>query len=542
MAKGSGKDSEERPDALTEKSARAVPAPSPAAPCWPPEERAGLHRTLVDSFPDGALLLLDKDENVILAGGEALRGRGLALEGKRLDDFLLAVGGDETFGECCRAVFDGGAPPRLETTLFGEPYEARFVPVPGKDGRAELCLLVLQDMVWRKAAESALRERERIALELEAAFQAASDGLIFYDPEGGIRTMNPEAGRILGYSREIADLPLEERCRHLESRLPGDEVAAVRRSVERALAGETVEREELAFHVNGSREPRHILASFAPVRGPGGENMGVVLTLRDVTRERELQDRLREALDRAEQASRVKSEFLANMSHEIRTPLNGLLGMAELALMRTGEPKVREYLELARVSGKNLLDLISDILDLSKIEAGRVELRSEPFDPAAEVARVMDAFLALAAAKGLTVTSRVEPDVPRRVTGDPGRLRQVLFNLVGNAVKFTDKGAVAVFLSRAPGPAPAPGAARLLFRVEDTGIGIPREEQPRIFESFASSGSSTHRLYGGPGLGLSIAGELVAGMGGEICVESGVGRGSTFSFTAVFGPPPRAGS
>ena len=267
------------------------------------------------------------------------------------------------------------------------------------------------------------------------------------------------------------------------------------------------------------------------------------------TRVRRQTETLRQAKDAAEAASRAKGEFLANMSHEIRTPMNGILGMTGLALEARSAEEQREYLALVKASGESLLQLINDILDLSKIEAGKLDLESIAFDPRQLVADTMKLIEWRAAQKALALDWHVARDVPAALNGDPMRLRQVLLNLLSNALKFTDAGKIAVRVTLDPASAASRAVADASARqaeepvivritVSDTGVGIPREKHHSIFENFTQADGSTTRKYGGTGLGLAISARLVAMMGGRIWVESEPGCGSTFQLTVRLMPAP----
>jgi PAS domain S-box-containing protein len=352
-------------------------------------------------------------------------------------------------------------------------------------------------------------------LEYQAMLANASIG-IAVTRKGRFEMANPRMEAMCGWPRgSLAGQPGRVVW-------PSDEdYAEVGRLVGPLLAqGRAVDIERRIARRDGStflcRMRASVIDPSDPVHG------GTVWIVEDVTERREFEQRLAAAKEQAEAASRAKSEFLANTSHEIRTPLNGLLGLAQLALQgNAGAEQQRHYLKLMLESAESLSAIISDILDLSKIEAGKLLLEQSDFDLPELLRSAQAGFCELASKRGLVLELSIAADVPRRVRGDALRVRQIVFNLLSNALKFTPQGKVTLAATRGAGE-------RLRLAVVDTGVGIPAEVQTRLFQPFTQADASTTRRYGGTGLGLSICRELAQLMGGEIGLDSAPGQGSTF--------------
>jgi two-component system, sensor histidine kinase and response regulator len=399
----------------------------------------------------------------------------------------------------------------------------------------ERTLELEQEVADRQRAQEALRESEgRIRLLLDSTAEA----IFGIDREGRFTFCNPATLRLLGHANGEALLGrLAHQTMH-HSRADGSHYPIEECPIVRSRSsGEGIHSEsEVFWRADGTCFPAEYWAY--PIRKQG-EVVGAVITFLDITIRKRAQAALLEAKEAAEAGSRAKSEFLANMSHEIRTPMNGIIGMTELALDTPLSAEQRDYLNLVKSSADSLLHIINDILDFSKIEAGRLELEEMEF-------RIRDLFkdtlktLAVRADKKKTeLTMRVSPEIPEAVIGDPTRLRQLLVNLVGNSIKFTDGGTIHVNADREPSDE---GKVHLHISVADTGIGIPYEKQQLIFEPFSQADGSMTRRFGGTGLGLTISRQLVELMGGRMWLESEVGKGSTFHFTCAFQEGSRAAS
>jgi two-component system, sensor histidine kinase and response regulator len=344
-------------------------------------------------------------------------------------------------------------------------------------------------------------------------------------------------GRMIECNRSpmvAAGVQLEELLHHAFWETPGwrdlpAEQIKIREMMMRAARGEVV-RFESSLKVR-DRGSMVIDVTFGPLRDEHGTICNVISHSVDITARKQAEAELLHAKEAAESSSRAKGEFLANMSHEIRTPMNGIIGLTEVLLDTSLDAEQREYLTLVQSSADALLTIINDILDVSKIEAGKLSLEIRELDLRDVVLDILSGLKVTADAKGLSLVCEVDSGVPDRVRGDPGRLRQILVNLIGNAIKFTGHGGVSVAIKRSTESADA-----LQFSVRDTGIGIPAEKQAMIFDPFTQVDGSYTRRYGGTGLGLTIASHLVRMMGGRMWVESQEGQGSTFHFTARLEP------
>ncbi|HXP73650.1 MAG TPA: ATP-binding protein [Stellaceae bacterium] len=400
-------------------------------------------------------------------------------------------------------------------------------------GRLSLCAAALALRLARRMGfvEEALRLADQGALResqarLQSILDNASVAISLKDRQHRYVVINKQYETWFGVTAE------QQLGRTLRDVGTDGEFAALMESMEdRVLATGTVEVQEVREPDIGTA-PEWVLLTKFPVRTPDGGIIGVGTVNIDVSERRAAERALRDAKDVAEQANRAKSDFLACMSHEIRTPMNGIIGFADLLLDSDLTPEQRYRAILIKDAGTSLMAIINDILDLSKIEAGKLELERLATNPSAVVDAAISIVEAGAIAKGIELRCELAPDLPAWIEADPTRLRQILLNLLGNAVKFTMEGGVTVAASRDP----APGAQRLRFTVTDTGIGIPPDRQHLLFQNFSQVDGSMTRRFGGTGLGLAICKRLAEAMGGTIGVDSEPGKGSTFWFTIALAP------
>lgn len=383
-----------------------------------------------------------------------------------------------------------------------------------------------------ESLEQRVEERTEKLRESEESYRTVADFTYDWEywvaPDGTLRYISPSCERHTGYSREEfqRDSGLLKRITHPDDRNEFDNhlYATLDKTVK-------TDQHHIDFRIiNSSGEERWFAHVCQPVYDAAGKYLGQRATNRDITERKRMEEELRQAKAAAETANCAKSRFLATMSHEIRNPMNGVIGMIELLQHTEQTREQHEYAESAKRSGIELVHLLNDILDLSKIEADRIELELSDFDLGAVVSDVITLQSFSAREKGVELTSSIDAEVPTTLRGDVGRLRQIITNLVGNAIKFTPKGTVTLQIRK---DAEDEQTATLRFLVRDSGIGIAADKMDHIFESFTQADCSTTRRYGGTGLGLAICRRLAALMGGRVGVESTEGEGSTFWFTVV---------
>ena len=423
-------------------------------------------------------------------------------------------------------------------------YDAREWTCVGKDGQRHTVnmvvtalrddlgdvtgfLIVAQDVTDRKRVE---RELAKTDERIRAIVENVLDAIITIDGRGIVQSCNPASKRIFGYeASEIVGRNVSMLMPDPHRALHDDYLNTYWTAGDAKIIG--ADMEVMGLRKDGSTFPMELTVSEMRV----ADEIYFIGTVRDITDRKRGEQELIDAREVAESANRAKSDFLAVMSHEIRTPMNGIIGMTELALDTNLSHEQREYLTTVAAEADSLLSLLNDILDFSRIESGRLELEPHVFNFHERVRDIVTALDVRAKEKRLELTCHIAPEVPESLVGDAGGLRQVLVNLVGNAIKFTEHGEIVLNVEL---ESEHDESVVLHCSVGDSGIGIPAEKQEMIFQAFAQADASTSRKFGGTGLGLAIASWLIKMMGGRIWVESEVGKGSTFHFTAELGRIP----
>lgn len=505
--------------------------------------------------PDGNQLFVDSetdyDRNGVIEGNRESRTRIGEVWAEKNEWLVKAYAGEETFDDT------------IYTDRWGT-WVSAYVPMKDSDGQVDavlgvdfpaqdwvssikrarrsvigylsaLATIVLASTVIitvlrgnlaeRRKSESQLRE---VALRTRLIIDTAYSAFVACDQDGKIVDWNPKAETFFGWKRE------EAMGKALtETIIPPSYADAHSAGMERYLStGKPKVLNQLleltAMRKDGFEFPVELTITPLCI---GGEHTFFAF-LHDISERKKAESELLSAKDDAEAATKAKSEFLANMSHEIRTPMNGIIGMSELLANTKLDVQQKDYLEMVRVSAHSLLRLLNDILDFSKIEAGKLELENVDFGLRDCVSKAAQTLASRASEKNVELACRIAPEIPDGLVGDPGRLGQIIVNLVGNAVKFTDEGEVVVDVQVQD---VTEDYAYLHFSVKDSGVGIPADKRDKIFDVFDQADASTTRRFGGTGLGLAISRQLVELMQGRIWVESEIGEGSIFQFTARFG-------
>jgi PAS domain S-box-containing protein len=481
-------------------------------------ETATLNMTLENI--DQGITMVDSDLNLVLANKTVWEMQDLPqnvlVVGKSIERGFryLAERGDYGPGNVEELVRQ-----RMETFARFEPHhfertrtDGSVIEVVGQPLPGGGMVTTYRDVTARTQAQAQISK-------LSGAVEQNASSIVITDPDGKIEYVNPAFTRVSGFSPEdvmgLAFRLLEPGI------LEPDVLDGLWQTIK---AGDVWQGEFNNTKKNGEKYWEHI--SLSPLVDADGKTTNFVGIKEDITQRKEAEDELRKARYEAEAASQAKAEFLASMSHEIRTPMNGVVGMADLLSQTDLDEEQRIMLNTVRDSGNALLTIINDILDFSKIEAGKLDIEHVPFSVVDVVEGAAATMSPTASQKGVRIVTSIDPNVPTAILGDPVRLRQIVFNLTGNAVKFSEEGEVVV---RAETKEASDGSARLLISVIDHGIGISEEGQAKLFGAFSQAESSTTRRFGGTGLGLAICKNLTEMMGGEVRVQSKIGSGSTFS-------------
>ncbi|MDD4587267.1 MAG: PAS domain S-box protein [Heliobacteriaceae bacterium] len=479
-----------------------------------------------------AVITTDLESHVTMMNpvAERLTGwTGAEAIGKKLDQVFKIVdhNTNQELKHPFAAVFTQGVSQglRRNSVLLNRNGERHFAsacaaPIRDRQQATVGMVIVFRDINRLKKTEEEIRR-------LSSIVEHSPSAAIIIDPQGFIEYINPHFTRLTGYKpQDLAGISVF--CSDLLQNLPLDtkEVNAA------LLAGKEWQKE--VFFYNDRQQPCWWSIYCAPAKDEDGKVKNYFSIIEDITRRKMAEEKLKKAKEEAEVANRAKAEFLANMSHEIRTPLNAIIGMTSLSLLANPEPDQKENLEIIKMAGDALLKIIENILDFSKIEAGKVNIEKVDFNLHQLLAKNMAMHSPRAQEKSLDMFYEIDPALPALVNGDPYRIQQVLSNLIGNAIKFTDRGKVGVRLKLRQ---KTDSGLLLEASVSDTGIGLAKKQLDQVFDSFFQADGSISRTYGGTGLGLNISKNLVELMGGEIWAESTPGTGTTFHFTLTLDFP-----
>ncbi len=496
-----------------------------------------LFRSLVEGVRDYAILMLDPQGCVTSWTDAAERLKGYSateILGKDFGCFYSAEDQDRGHPqEVLRMAESNG---RFEEEGWrvrkdGSSFWAEVLVTPMHDEQGNLrgFSKITRDVTERRENNERIRQSEE---KFRALLESAPDAVFIADSGGVIVLVNAQAERLFGFSRqEMCGQPVEMLLPYASRGAHAHRCEAFRRSG-------SVRRMGVGLELSGLRkggEEFPVEVTLSPIQTEHG--YWVAAAVRDIGERKLAERQLVIARQRAEEANHAKSAFLAAMSHEIRTPMNAILGMSELLSESDLNDEQRQYVQIFRRAGNSLLNLINDILDFSKIEAGRLDLERTEFHLRDLVEQVVELIAPIAQSKQIALVSRFNPGLSHQYTGDPTRLRQVLLNMLGNALKFTETGEVALTVEPSQD-----GPGRIEFSVSDTGIGIPEDQLEAIFQDFRQGDSSTTRKYGGSGLGLAISRGIVERMGGTLSVVSEVGKGSTFRCAVPLAPVSENGT